>query len=119
VTCPTGRRSREEAELRAPVDHLRADPGPGREHGVGVLGVPFGPQQRGIAARPAYDELPSPGGDLRVESGQPTRELPPQSSNAATTASSMVCFGPVNHFRAEANHQIVTKAIVPKVRIGA
>ena len=40
--------------------------------------------------------------ELRAERGGPPRPPePPQSSKASTTASSMVCFGPVNHFLAE------------------
>ena len=43
--------------------------------------------------------------------GAPRRRL--RSSNVWTTAGSMVCFGPVNHFFAETSHQIVSRSRAP------
>ncbi len=44
---------------------------------------------------------------------------PAQSSNASTTARSMVCTGPVNHFFADVIHHRARSSSTPSTMIGA
>ena len=108
------------------------------------IGVAVDAEQGGTRVRAADDQVEArfevvPAGHPDVDVGEPARQRahrpgPPrqhgeavqardrcqgQESNASTTASSIVCFGPVNQFFAEACHQIVRTASVPIVRIGA
>jgi hypothetical protein len=114
-----------------------------------VLGNPVDAQQGRVAVRAADDDVErrlhvvigrDPDVDVGEAAGQsgerpgPPREsreaaqvfpqpvlngVQGQASNASTTASSMVCLGPVNHFFADTFHQIARSTSVPIVTMGA
>ena len=68
---------------------------------------------------PADALVDRPGGRLRAVAVGAGPTGAAQSSNALTTSSSMVCFGPVNHFLADTFHQIASTMSVPNVSSGA
>ena len=62
----------------------------------------------------ARTALPGPARRSSRASARRSRAVSGQSSNASTTASSMVCFGPVNQFFADTCHQIVSRSRAPE-----
>ena len=115
----------EHRQVGAVLDHLGADARLRGGAGVRGLGVAVDPEQGGVAVRPPHDQVEAlgvVGDDVEVAVRQPAGQVgdapgPPrqageavqrlrhasvtQSSNASTTAWSMVCFGPVNQFFAD------------------
>ncbi len=122
------------------LQYVGADPGRGRGEGVGMLGLAVDGQQPRIAADAADDDLALGQRDPEVEVREPSGQLAdlpgpprqageavqvgsrspaPQSSKACSTASSIVCLGPLNQCLAEACHQMARSSNAPRVTIGA
>ena len=93
------------ARRRDPDDDILG----GRTDPVVVVGQPAG----------QHTHLPSACQGWEQREGLVERDARVHSPKTSTTAWSMVCFGPVNHLRAETCHQIASTTSEPIVRIGA